>query len=597
MTDIATLGIRVDSRQLAQGTKALDQLGDQAVMTETQIVRSGAKMSASMAQTSRAMRLLGVNAQQAQQGMRMLPFQLNQMAQMGQVTGNWMQAVSIQLPDILQGFGTMRLVMAGTAVGLAASLIPSLIRATGILGNLERDTRSTTERVDDLSNAFKNLQQAQDLAASSTEGLIERYGVVSAEILRIVEGLERAALTGFQIATREAVAGFQELESEVGRALGMLQTIEAVGGNRVRGLAATFDTLPGPVREAAAAVQNFATSGQEELAVQRDRALQAAEALQSLNDPAYNEAISNLLGFADVASQALGRIRDEAGATAGALSALGGASGPDAAIAGIRESGTGLGAPLTGVVSTWRTPDRPSRGGNSGASEITAEMRAADQAIRQAQEAAVQFGDVQAILNERLASGAINLETYNAALEQARERYSQVGEATEFWNQQQQALKDGILDAIVNGEDLADTFQNIARSIARAALEAALFGSGPLAGGGGGSGLLGGLFSGLFGRASGGPVTAGQPYVVGERRPELFVPSTSGRIEPTVPGGGSGVTVQVNNYSGQQVETTERKGPDGQRLIEVSVGRAISEGRFDRAMASRYGNTPQRVRR
>jgi hypothetical protein len=243
--------------------------------------------------------------------------------------------------------------------------------------------------------------------------------------------LERAALTGFQIATREAVAGFQELESEVGRALGMLQTIEAVGGNRVRGLAATFETLPGPVREAAAAVQNFATSGQEELAVQRDRALQAAEALQSLNDPAYNEAISNLLGFADVASQALGRIRDEAGATAGALSALGGASGPDAAIAGIRESGTGLGAPLTDVVSTWRSPtrSRSGGGGGSGAREITAEMRAADQAIRQAQEAAVQFGDVQAILNERLASGAINLETYNAALEQARERYSQVGEA------------------------------------------------------------------------------------------------------------------------------------------------------------------------
>jgi hypothetical protein len=286
------------------------------------------------------------------------------------------------------------------------------------------------------------------LAASSTEGLIERYGVVSAEILRIVEGLERAALTGFQIATREAVAGFQELESEVGRALGMLQTIEAVGGNRVRGLAATFDTLPGPVREAAAAVQNFATSGQEELAVQRDRALQAAEALQSLNDPAYNEAISNLLGFADVASQALGRIRDEAGATAGALSALGGASGPDAAIAGIRESGTGLGAPLTDVVSTWRSPTRSRSGGGgggSGAREITAEMRAADQAIRQAQEAAVQFGDVQAILNERLASGAINLETYNAALEQARERYSQVGEATEFWNQSNRRSKTAFL--------------------------------------------------------------------------------------------------------------------------------------------------------
>jgi hypothetical protein len=590
MTDIATLGIRVDSSQLVKGTRDLDRMGDQAVVTGGQVTKATTQMSRGMATTAVAAQ--GLSRSFNANTIRQTSLQLSQVFQQAQAGGGVLRALSIQAADIGLAFGTIG-IFAGVAAGALIPLISGFF-------DLERDTRSTTERVDDLSNAFKSLQQAQDLAASSTEGLIERYGVVSAEILRIVEGLERAALTGFQIATREAVAGFQELESEVGRALGMLQTIEAVGGNRVRGLAATFDTLPGPVREAAAAVQNFATSGQEELAVQRDRALQAAEALQSLNDPAYNEAISNLLGFADVASQALGRIRDEAGATAGALSALGGASGPDAAIAAIRESGTGLGAPLTDVVSTWRSPTRTRSGGGGGgggAREITAEMRAADQAIRQAQEAAVQFGDVQAILNERLASGAINLETYNAALEQARERYSQVGEATEFWNQQQQALKDGILDAIVNGEDLADTFQNIARSIARAALEAALFGSGPLAGGGGGSGLLGGLFSGLFGRASGGPVTAGQPYVVGERRPELFVPSTSGRIEPTVPGGGSGVTVQVNNYSGQQVETTERKGPDGQRLIEVSVGRAISEGKFDRAMASRYGNTPQRVRR
>jgi hypothetical protein len=589
MTDIATLGIRVDSSQLVKGTRDLDRMGDQAVVTGGQVTKATTQMSRGMATTAVAAQ--GLSRSFNANTIRQTSLQLSQVFQQAQAGGGVLRALSIQAADIGLAFGTIG-IFAGVAAGALIPLISGFF-------DLERDTRSTTERVDDLSNAFKSLQQAQDLAASSTEGLIERYGVVSAEILRIVEGLERAALTGFQIATREAVAGFQELESEVGRALGMLQTIEAVGGNRVRGLAATFDTLPGPVREAAAAVQNFATSGQEELAVQRDRALQAAEALQSLNDPAYNEAISNLLGFADVASQALGRIRDEAGATAGALSALGGASGPDAAIAGIRESGTGLGAPLTDVVSTWRSPTRTRSGGGGGgggAREITAEMRAADQAIRQAQEAAVQFGDVQAILNERLASGAINLETYNAALEQARERYSQVGEATEFWNQQQQALKDGILDAIVNGEDLADTFQSIARSIARAALEAALFGSGPLAGGGGG-GLLGGLLGGIFGRASGGPVQAGQPYVVGERRPELFVPSTSGRIEPTVPGGGSGVTVQVNNYSGQQVETTERKGPDGQRLIEVSVGRAIAEGKFDRAMASRYGNTPQRVRR
>jgi hypothetical protein len=37
------------------------------------------------------------------------------------------------------------------------------------------------------------------------------------------------------------------------------------------------------------------------------------------------------------------------------------------------------------------------------------------------------------------------------------------------------------------------------------------------------------------GRASGGPVRAGQPYIVGEKRPELFVPSENGMILPRVP--------------------------------------------------------------
>jgi hypothetical protein len=53
-------------------------------------------------------------------------------------------------------------------------------------------------------------------------------------------------------------------------------------------------------------------------------------------------------------------------------------------------------------------------------------------------------------------------------------------------------------------------------------------------------------------RASGGPVIAGQPYIVGERRPELFVPSENGRIVPQVPSGaratGSGVDAEQTTY-------------------------------------------------
>lgn len=41
-------------------------------------------------------------------------------------------------------------------------------------------------------------------------------------------------------------------------------------------------------------------------------------------------------------------------------------------------------------------------------------------------------------------------------------------------------------------------------------------------------------------RASGGPVTAGMPYIVGEHRPEVFVPDSNGRILPRVGVVGSG---------------------------------------------------------
>lgn len=51
--------------------------------------------------------------------------------------------------------------------------------------------------------------------------------------------------------------------------------------------------------------------------------------------------------------------------------------------------------------------------------------------------------------------------------------------------------------------------------------------------------------SGIGGRASGGPVTAGTPYIVGEKRPELFVPNRSGRILPSVPRGGGAMQVEL----------------------------------------------------
>ena len=70
---------------------------------------------------------------------------------------------------------------------------------------------------------------------------------------------------------------------------------------------------------------------------------------------------------------------------------------------------------------------------------------------------------------------------------------------------------------------------------------------------GGSSGLagaltssIGSLFGGVPGRATGGPVTSGSAYLVGERGPELFVPTAAGRVETMAAGRHGPVSVTIN---------------------------------------------------
>lgn len=94
-------------------------------------------------------------------------------------------------------------------------------------------------------------------------------------------------------------------------------------------------------------------------------------------------------------------------------------------------------------------------------------------------------------------------------------------------------------------EDLKRVASQILSEIAAEAVRAGL--SSLFGGGGGGGGLgaaIGSLF-GLPGRATGGPVAPGRGYVVGERGPELFVPTSSGRVEVPVQGGGRDVRVAI----------------------------------------------------
>jgi hypothetical protein len=74
---------------------------------------------------------------------------------------------------------------------------------------------------------------------------------------------------------------------------------------------------------------------------------------------------------------------------------------------------------------------------------------------------------------------------------------------------------------------------------------------------GGAIGAVGGFLGFGGGRAMGGPVSANTAYVVGERGPELFVPSNSGTIIPNG-GGGGGTTINLTVNGAIDAEGTAR---------------------------------------
>ena len=148
-------------------------------------------------------------------------------------------------------------------------------------------------------------------------------------------------------------------------------------------------------------------------------------------------------------------------------------------------------------------------------------------------------------------------------------------------------LERGLLSALRRGSLGFDDLKRVAFSalseIAGYALQSglgSLFGSGGAGGGGGGLGdLIGnsvGALLGLPGRATGGPVAPGRAYLVGERGPEVFVPTNAGRIETGMasPGRDVRVAIQVAVPRGQAAPTAMQR---SSRQIASAVRRALQQ--------------------
>ncbi len=145
------------------------------------------------------------------------------------------------------------------------------------------------------------------------------------------------------------------------------------------------------------------------------------------------------------------------------------------------------------------------------------------------------------------------------------------------------ALETTLLRAVRTGKLGFDDLKSVALSaMAEIAASAIRSGIGALLGSKGGSGdggllslgtaLIGGLL-GLPGRATGGPVGPGSAYLVGERGPEVFVPTASGSIAPSVGGPARDVRIAltINAPAGAAPEMLARSSRQVARAVRSAL--------------------------
>lgn len=141
------------------------------------------------------------------------------------------------------------------------------------------------------------------------------------------------------------------------------------------------------------------------------------------------------------------------------------------------------------------------------------------------------------------------------------------------WASSAKDITGSFVQDLIAGKSAAEALGNALTQVGNKLLDAgldALFGTGSGSSPFGALGSLFGLGGGAPpGRAAGGPVQAGKPYVVGERRPELFVPNASGRIIPHVPGPVSPRSGGSSSTSFSMPITIDATGADAAGLARV----------------------------
>jgi len=567
-TTLAELILELNPRPLvagaAQAESALEGVADQANRATSAVgmVGKGMAVSGRAATTSAgALSKLGRTALTSGNSMRMLSMQLSQVGQQTMAGGNFFRALAIQLPDIGLAFGTI-----GTAIGLVAGIaLPGLISA---LGGGSSAVEGFREDVDELDGAVGQLETTlRQVSDGAVAKLVERYGDLADEVMRAVEAQAMFDLQLANLELKNTIDSLNEMATAwsvgsmlfggaIGKAASLSKSL-GIAGEEARQLVSYFDAMAladGPVEQAQAmerlrdafvrVVGEGGSLNQEQL-----------EFVKGLNDAIINA--YTLAGAGEEVTEAFSRASAEVANLARNISSY-------------TRTSTIIGEDQLFSMPVEIAPvqDRRRSSGRSAVDTLANEYERLRGALDPVWKATRDYEKAVKTLDAALASGLIeSQEEYNALLALAAEEFQTTAESARTL----QTVADNIQNsmesafmAMVEGTKTAkEAFRDMALAVVkelyRILVVQQLVGSFD-ASSGEGSGLVGLIMRGISGAfADGGYAQSGHAYIVGERGPELFVPSRSGTVVPNHEiGGGGGVVVNQTINVSTGVQSTVR---------------------------------------
>lgn len=204
-----------------------------------------------------------------------------------------------------------------------------------------------------------------------------------------------------------------------------------------------------------------------------------------------------------------------------------------------------------------------------------------------------------ALLAKAFETGQISAEKYVEAVQRAlgnvdvkpvEDQFADLKRAIEGFGQDAAAA---IVDFALTGKmSFSDMTESILADIARMLVYQNI--TGPISRAVGGfdfAGFIGDMFGGA--RATGGPVSSGKTYLVGEKGPELLTMGGNGYVTPNhAIGGGTVVNVQVQNNAGQVAQATATATTDSTGNTQIMVIIEQIEGKMARRIQQGGGLAP-----